>query len=192
MCPSLTLFDRSRPSSQIRSQTALIIRGGDIALWKVEAGKHGEQESRILEQNVVAIGWNDLGDLSNVKSYEELKKLFMETYPEKKPKTADNQAGQIWAFKARIQPDDWAAVPLMSRSAIAVGVVQSDYEYRRDLGEIVHHTRRVKWVRTDIPRTNFDQDLLYSLGPIMAVYQITRNDAENRVHRIVEGKRSQL
>ena len=80
----------------------------------------------------------------------------------------------------------------MSRSAIAVGVVQSDYEYRRDLGEIVHHTRRVKWVRTDIPRTNFDQDLLYSLGPFMAVYQITRNDAENRVHKIVEGKRPQL
>lgn len=158
-----------------------------MALWKVEAGKRGEQESQILEQNVVAIGWNDLGDLSNVKSHEELNKLFMETYPEKKPKTVANQAGQIWAFKARIQPNDWVAVPLKSRAAIAVGVVQSDYEYRRDLGEIIHHTRRVRWVRTDIPRTSFDQDLLYPLGPLMAVCQITRNDAENRVHKIVEG-----
>jgi hypothetical protein len=43
----------------------VIIREGDMALWEDEAGKYGGQESRILEQNVVAIRWNDLGDLSN-------------------------------------------------------------------------------------------------------------------------------
>jgi restriction system protein len=50
------------------------------------------------------------------------------------------------------------------------------------------HTRRVKWVRPDVPRDEFHQDLLYSLGAFMTVCQITRNDAEARVAAILEGK----
>lgn len=163
-----------------------------MALWKVQAGKYGEQEAIILEHNIVAIGWNDVGDLSKVSSRDELERHFKETYPEATPNSAANQIGQIWAFKARIKVNDWIAVPLKNRSAIAVGVVQSGYEYRQDLGDNVHHTRRVKWLRQDIPRTAFDQDLLYSFGAFMTVCQITRNDAESRVRAIVEGKLATL
>lgn len=79
-------------------------------------------------------------------------------------------------------------LPLKTRSAIAVGEVTSGYKYRTDLGDLVHHTRGVKWLKTDPPRTTFAQDLLYSFGAFMTVCKIKRNDAEARVHAIVEGK----
>ena len=78
-------------------------------------------------------------------------------------------------------------LPFKSRPQIAIGRVSGSYEYRTDLGD-AHHTRRVEWLRTDIPRTSFGQDLLYSLGAFMTVCQIQRNNAEERVHAILEGK----
>lgn len=44
-----------------------------------------------------------------------------------------------------------------------------------------YHYRTVKWLETDIPRTNFDQDILNSLGAFTTICQIKRNDAEARV-----------
>jgi restriction system protein len=49
----------------------------------------------------------------------------------------------------------------------------------------IRHIRPVKWLKT-IPRSQFDQDLLYSLGAFTTVCQIKRNDAENRVLKILE------
>lgn len=159
-----------------------------MALWKVQLGKHGKQETAALEHNVVTIGWDDLGDLSKIRSREELENVYGGIYSEKRPNSVANQVGQIWAFLSRIQVNDWVACPLKTRSAVAIGVVQSGYEYRKDLGDRVHHTRRVKWLKTDLPRTAFDQDLLYSFGAFMTVCKIERNDAESRVRAIVEGK----
>ena len=42
----------------------------------------------------------------------------------------------------------------------------------------------MEWIVQDIPRTNFDQDLLYSFGAFMTVCQVSRNDAEQRIHKM--------
>lgn len=159
-----------------------------MALWVVRAGKNGEQEPAALENAVIAIGWNDLGDLSKVKSKEEVERLYRQTYKDESSHSIATQVGQIWSFLSRIQVKDLVAIPLKGRSAVAVGVVQSGYEYRSDLGEIVQHTRKVKWLRSDLPRTSFEQDILYSFGGLQTVYQVSRNDAENRVRAMAEGK----
>jgi restriction system protein len=39
----------------------------------------------------------------------------------------------------------------------------------------------VQWVNLDVPRSAFDQDLLFSFGAIMTICAIKRNDAEKRV-----------
>jgi restriction system protein len=158
-----------------------------MALWKVQLGGSGQQEAIALEQNVVAIGWNDLGDLSKIRSRDEIEKMFRQEYKETRTNSIANQVGQIWAFVTRIQINDWVVCPLKTRSAIAIGVVQSGYKYRNDLGTSVHHTHSVKWLQTDLPRTAFDQDLLYSFGAFMTVCEVKRNEAEARVHAVVQG-----
>jgi restriction system protein len=163
-----------------------------MALWKIQLGRNGQQEAVALEHGIVTIGWDHLGDLSKTKTREGLEELFRNVYPEKRTNSIANQVGQIWAFISRIQQNDWVACPLKTRSAIAVGIVQSAYQFRSDLGESVQHTRKVKWLKTELPRSVFDQDLLYSLGAFMTVCKIKRNDAESRVHAIAEGKRTTL
>lgn len=159
-----------------------------MSLWLVRAGAHGEQEQRALQQNVATIGWNDLPDLSTVKSRVQLKDLYEEVHPDAKKGRVANHVSQIWAFISRIKSGDLVVLPLKHQSAIAIGKVTGAYQYKTDLGSDVLHVRPVKWVRTDIPRTEFGQDLLYSFGAFMTVCQIQRNNAEERVRAILKGK----
>lgn len=158
-----------------------------MALWLVRAGKYGEQESLALEKGLAVIGWGDLPDLSAIETREELYDLLEKTYTEEKRKTLLNWLSQIWPFVKEIQPGDLVALPLKSRSAIALGEVTGPYQYRSDLPEDTRHTRPVKWLK-ELPRIAFDKDLLYSLGAFMTVCRIQRNNAEERVRALLAGK----
>jgi restriction system protein len=154
-----------------------------MSLWLVRAGRYGEQEQGALENGVVTIGWNELSDLSKIKTKEELAELYAKVYPGAKKMQAVNEIGQIWRFIREIQKGDLVALPLKKQSAIAIGEVRSEYEYN-ELANNIKHIRRVKWLKT-ILRSAFDQDILYSLGAFMTVCQISRNDAENRVKEVL-------
>lgn len=115
------------------------------------------------------------------KDYEGIKTLLTELYPDEKPKTRINWASQIAPFVFDIQPGDWVAVPRKHKPAIALGEVVKSYAFDPRAAETYRHSIRVKWLNTEVPRTAFDQDLLYSFGAFMTVCRMTRNEAEARV-----------
>jgi len=157
-----------------------------MSLWLVRAGRYGEQEQGALEHSVVTIGWNEFSDLSKVKTRDELSELYGKVYSDRAAKKmrAINEVGQVWRFIHEIQKGDLVALPLKTQSAIAIGKVEGDYEYK-ELTNNIKHIRRVKWLKT-IPRSAFDQNILYSLGAFMTVCKIERNDAENRVRELLQ------
>ena len=155
----------------------------------VRAGARGEQESFALENNVAVIGWAELPDLSQVESWEQLIHLLERTYPDAKPKTLRNWSGQIWAFLKEIHEGDIVALPLKQRPFIAFGRITGSYQYRSDFPSNIRHVRPVQWIK-EIPRSDFEQDLLYSFGAFMTVCRVQRNNAEQRVTALLEGKKS--
>jgi restriction system protein len=159
-----------------------------MPVWMVRAGRNGEREELALSDGVAVIGWDELPDLSSAQSREDIEDLLKEHHPDAKPKTLMNWATQVWTFVGRIKPDDLVVLPLKTRSAIAVGRASGEYEYRPQNPPGAHHVRRVEWFRDDIPRTAFDQDLLYSIGAFLTVCQIKRNNAEERIRAVAEGK----
>jgi restriction system protein len=160
-----------------------------MSIWLVRAGEHGEREEAALQKGLAIIGWEQLPDLTTVKTREALAQLIKDTYPDESSKRLINWTGQLWAFRDRIQLNDLVVLPLKTRSAIAIGRVTGPYRYEAD-GKDGFHTRGVKWLKTDFPRSPsiFGQDLLYSFGAFMTVCQIQRNNAEKRIKAIVEGK----
>lgn len=160
-----------------------------MSVWLVRAGPNGEQEQRALDHGLVTVRWKDLPDLSGIKSRDELRKLYEQIYPDSKKMRIHNHVAQVWAFIGRIKDGDLIVLPLKTQSAIAVGEAKGKYEYRNDLGDDMHHVRGVKWIRKDIPRTDFEQDLLYSFGAFLTVCQIQRNNAEARIKAVLRGKK---
>jgi len=154
-----------------------------MSLWLVRAGKHGEQEEGALQHSVVTISRDEFSDLSRIKTKDELKELYFHVNPIVKKMKAVHEIGQIWRFLREIQKDDLVALPLKTQSSIAIGKVQGDYEYK-ELTANIKHIRQVKWLKI-IPRSEFDQDILFSLGASMTVCQISKNDAENRIKKLL-------
>jgi len=155
-----------------------------MSLWLVRAGRRGEQEEGAFKHSVITIGWNEFDDLSKIKSKEDLTNLYIKLHPDTKKMKVVNEVGQIWRFIREIKKGDLVALPLKTQSAIAIGEIIGDYEYR-ELTPNIKHIRKVKWLKT-IPRSSFDQDILYSLGAFMTVCRIERNDAENRVRKLLQ------
>ena len=159
-----------------------------MAVWLVRAGRRGEQEQAALDNSLVTIGWNVLPDLSGITTREALADVYRQHSPDASPKKVSHHVGQLWTFRERMKEGDLAVLPLHIQSAIAIGKITGQYQYRTDLGDDVHHVRPVEWLQTDIPRTAFDQDILYSLGAFMTVCRISRNNAEERIEAVLAGK----
>ena len=154
-----------------------------MSVWLVRAGKTGENEQTALEKGLVTIGWNELPDLSGIHDRQAMADLYRQSNPEASTAKVSNALGQLWGFGNRMQKDDLVVLPLKTQAAVT-----GPYQYQTELGEAVRHVRPVKWLRKDLPRTAFDQDLLYSFGAFMTVCQISRNDAEKRIREYPRGK----
>lgn len=154
-----------------------------MALWLVRAGKYGEHEPRFFEDGRAYLTWGGTedADLSLAKDYDGIKLLFAAMYADEKLKTRINWASQVAPFVFTIKVGDWVVVPRKHTPALAFGVVEKIYAYNPKADESYRHSLKVKRLNTDVPRTTFDQDLLYSFGAFMTVCQITRNNAEARV-----------
>jgi restriction system protein len=157
-----------------------------MSVWMVRCGKRGEgAESVALEQGVVGIGWEALGDLTGVASLAQVRDRVAKCYVDEKPGTLENWSRQINTFLNWIKPGDIVALPLKESPAIAFGRVVGDYRYEPTALAPMIHQRSVKWLREDVPRQNIQQDLLYSLGAFLTVCKITRNNAERRIAAIL-------
>ena len=152
-----------------------------MALWLCRAGRHGEEEQRFLQENRIYLTWGNLNrDLSSLKDCKDTYKLLQQIYPSATHGHRVQNSGQIWSFAHRMKPGDWVALP-SKRKTIHIGEITGNYTFQAGGPDPYYHYRTVKWLETDIPRTNFDKDILNSLGAFTTICQIRRNDAENRV-----------
>jgi len=158
-----------------------------MALWLVRAGGHGEYEQKFLDENRIYLTWDGLSyDLGKMQDRSQLKDLLEKVYPDASKGKLIHHAGQIWTFSHRIAKGDWVVLPSKYKPAIHVAEVTGDYMYNPTGDDPFYHYRNIKWLETDIPRTNFDQDLLYSFGAFMTICKISRNDAEHRVRNMAK------
>lgn len=154
-----------------------------MSLWLVRAGKYGEHESKFIDEKRIYLTWDELtaSDMTGIPDYEGIKKRILDTYPGESLHRLGNWSGQIWAFVLRMQVGDWVVMPRKNKPTIAIGEIKSVCKFDANASNDYRHYREIKWLSTDIPRSAFDQDLLYSFGAFLTVCEIKRNEAEQRV-----------
>ena len=153
-----------------------------MALWLVRAGKYGEHEQHFLESGKVYATWEGLKhNIGSLEDRKQLRATLEETYPEFGRGKVTNYVGQLWPFAHVMEPGDWVILPRKNKPAIAVAEILGPYEYDERAEDPYYHARKVKWIETDVPRSAFDQDLLYSFGAFMTICRLERNEAEARV-----------
>ena len=157
-----------------------------MALWVVRCGD-GANEQEPIAKSIVGIGWSALQDLKQVTEREQIQDLYAKTFTTESIAQIRTNVAQIYSFRTRIQVGDYVALPLKRSASIAFGKVTSDYSYVKDAYNFLIHQRKVEWIR-EIPRNQIDQDLLFSFGAFLTVFQVKRNDAESRIEMLLLGK----
>ena len=155
-----------------------------MSLWVVRAGRHGEQQETALKECLVCHAWNELPDYSAFRTKDELRQLYEQTYPSESNKRVISGLSQVWRFAREIQKGDLVALPLRTESAFALGRVTGEYHYKQ-VAPNVMHIRSVEWLKT-VPRSVFPKDILLSMSVPPTVFKVTRNDAENRVKKLLD------
>ena len=153
-----------------------------MTLWLVRAGRDGEHATLFAEQSRVGVRFGFPEDISRFGSRDELMTRYQERFPGYSTQQMAKPVGQMWTL-ARVMEsgNDHIIVPFKRKRAFRVGKIAGDYRFDPSFSEEVPHTRPIEWISEDIPRTAFDRDLLNSLGAIMTVCQIYKNDAESRI-----------
>jgi restriction system protein len=153
-----------------------------MSLWLVRAGKYGQYEPKFFDTSRVYATWDGLQrDLAAPKHKPALREVLQDLYPDWGRQRTINYSGQLWSFAREMKVGDWVVLPLKNKPAIAIGEITGNYKYDAKAEDPYFHSRTVKWLATDVPRSSFDQDLLYSFGAFMTICEVTRNDAEQRV-----------
>jgi restriction system protein len=158
-----------------------------MALWMMRAGRHGEFEDRFLATSRIYLTWGDtfLADARGVRSRSEIVQTLRERWPNASDGKVRNHGGQIWAFLNAMKVEDLVVVPSKKTPELHFGVIRSDAQFDAAAEPDYRHYRDVAWLQ-DVPRSAMDKDILYSLGAIMTICEIRRNEAEARIRRMLK------
>ncbi len=157
-----------------------------MTAWVVRGGRDGEAERWNLSRGRATVGWNEIGDLSDCRSREDVRALVDAALPGDSPQRQANHTGQLWAFRDSIKKDDLIAMPLKTTPGyIQFGRVTGDYAY--DQGQPdknLRHWRPVTWEGEPVSKTVIGDDLVYTLNGIMTVFKPSRNNAAARLEQL--------
>jgi restriction system protein len=144
----------------------------DITLWGIHAGKTGDASQLFLNNKLVGLGWEKIGDLSKVSpTREAFKEEVLKAYPEK-PSAVPNNAGQLFRFIYEMKIGDWMIFPDKLTRNIHIGQVSSDYTYNPKKSISYPHQRHVEWKKNYFSRTQFSQGALHEIGSAMSFFQV--------------------
>lgn len=139
--------------------------------WLIRPKPSGiDRLQEFLDEQMIAVGWPGLGDLTGTREYELKLKLRQEY--------ADN-ASALSALKMivyRMSPGDFVLVP--QENSIFFGEIVSNYIYEERHDEITTgfpHQRRVEWFDLVLSRDELPTDLQKSTRVVRTAAELTKH-----------------
>lgn len=138
-------------------------------------GIHNDQPLDLIGGSYISIGWAELGDLSRQpRDRETLKLRLSEKFSEAKAGAIPVWAGVISRFTDEMAIGDIVVSPNKARRTINIGRIAGDY-YFDQTAETHPNRRKVDWLKTDIPRSEFSSSALNELGSALTLFEVKRH-----------------
>lgn len=136
----------------------------------VRAGTQNELIETAESRKAIAIGWGELGDVSALRSPDEVKVRYAHAFPNDDGKRAAINASQVHRFAHQIAEGDYVLTYDKSTRQVLIGQCSGRYEFRRDVfSESYPHTRPVKWLGR-VSRDRFSEAARNSMGSTLTVF----------------------
>ena len=145
------------------------IKSEERRVW----GIHTTDDNLFLKENVIALGWKEIGNLKVIAAdRDSFKERYTAVYPGAKKGSIPTSVGMLFRFCHEVQIGDYVIYPSKSDRMINIGEVTGDYLYTSDAYEYVHR-RSVKWLK-HVPRMSFSQGALYEIGSALTLFSVKK------------------
>lgn len=112
-----------------------------IHYWIYSPGENAFKWEEFHKKGIMALGWEELGDLREYDSRDEIKEKLQEKYTDS---SCINSSLAAWQFANEMKVDDVVFVKKGMYKIIGRGVVSGDYEFDESRNDY-NHIRKVNW-----------------------------------------------
>lgn len=111
-------------------------------VWLFAPGENATMWGVCESSQTMRLGWDEIGDINEFKSRDELKVALQEAY--NKGASFMNDSLALWQFANEMREGDIVYAKKGVKMIIGRGVVEGDYTYDESL-DTYRHVRKVKW-----------------------------------------------
>lgn len=158
-----------------------------MCMWMVRAERDGSLFQPFIERGVVAIGWSELGDLSQILNRSAIVSKLKQKFPDRPDMAHSVAAGVLYRFSRKMEVGDDVVSYDRTRRIYAVGKLKGEYEYDPTFNPKFPNVRRVDWKEEKISRDSLLTATKNSLGSVMTLFLLPKQAAED-IWRSVNGK----
>lgn len=167
----MSRLDRSLPASRPPRR-----------VWLVRAGRTAAAEDAALDKGLISFDVGVRGDFSDAIDRDELYVAIAQSNGSASERHINQLTSQLETLLHGVEVGDFAVMPLRSAGLVAIGIFRGDHGLDGD-GK---PGRRVQWIKRDVARSCFRQDLLFSFNAKQSIAEISRNDCASRIEAILK------
>ena len=148
--------------------------------WTFSPGEQASKWDFCVNEGVMCIGWDKLGDYSQYSSIEETNQAIKRFYPTEG--SAKNTTLAVWQFANEMRSGDVVFAKKGRNTIIGRGIVESEYMFDDNLPNY-KHIRRVKW--TDVGEWKTEE-----VHAMKTLTNVTRyKDYVDRLNALIDGNK---
>jgi len=130
----------------------------------------GKLLPQFLQSNIIALGYNELGDFNKYDNEKVIKSSLLKAYPNFSEREISNAIGNIFRFVREIKVGDYVITFDKLLKCYHVGIVRSKNLYTdKYIG--FSNIRKSLWI-SNIPKKSLSSQTNYKLGGLTPVYKV--------------------
>lgn len=151
---------------------------GTRTLWAIRAAKQPDAHSLFMQQNIVALEDQGLGDLAKLKDDRE---AFYAAYRRLQPKSHQTSitgiAGKFFRFAHEMTQGDLVLYPATKEKRVYVATVVGLYKYDTSASTECPHQRAVEWLGS-FASSSLSPGARLELGAARMLFRLKSHGAE--------------
>ena len=141
-------------------------------VWGIHAGSNGDSHYQFLKNEVIALGWNNMGDMSLINPERQtFRQKLMQAYPGRKKGTDSANLGELYRFTYEVNIGDIVVYPSKYQRKIHICRVAGGHQY--DPSQRRANLYPVTWL-IELPRSYFSPEAIKETGNRLSFFRIRK------------------